>query len=78
MYYHMTHAFCLVSIFNAHAQYFVLQDSGTPEEHATHVWQNYVKRSKAKHIDIVAHSYGGVVAVSLVSLCNLSFFSLYH
>ena len=45
-----------------------MQDSGTPEEHASYVWKNYVKKSKAKHVDIVAHSYGGVVTVSLVSL----------
>ncbi|XP_064389068.1 FAM172 family protein homolog CG10038-like isoform X2 [Halichondria panicea] len=44
-----------------------LKESGTPEEHAYYVWQNFVKKSKAQHIDIVAHSYGGVVTVNLMN-----------
>lgn len=43
-----------------------LQGSSSPEEHAQYVWKNFVKKSKAKRIDIVAHSYGGVVAAHLV------------
>lgn len=49
-----------------------LQESGTSEQHAYYVWQNFIKKSKAKNIDIVAHSYGGVVTVSLVSTCKES------
>ncbi len=50
----------------------VIQESGTPEQHAYYVWQNFVKKSKAQHIDIVAHSYGGVVTVNLVSTYKTS------
>lgn len=39
---------------------------GNPETHAIRVWQSLVqKRSKARHIAIVAHSYGGVVTLEL-------------
>ncbi|KAJ9574602.1 hypothetical protein L9F63_008229, partial [Diploptera punctata] len=41
--------------------------SETPEEHANYVWNNYVKRTNAKHIAIVAHSYGGCVALNLAT-----------
>ena len=30
-----------------------------------------MKKSKARHIDIVAHSFGGVVAVELVSITGM-------
>ena len=43
-----------------------LQGSGSPDEHAQYVWDHYVDRSAAKRIDIVAHSYGGCVTVTLV------------
>ena len=43
-----------------------LQGSGSPDEHAQYVWEHYVNRSAAKRIDIVAHSYGGCVTVTLV------------
>ena len=43
-----------------------LQGSGSPDEHALYVWDRYVDRSAAKRIDIVAHSYGGCVTVTLV------------
>ena len=56
-----------VSYFTSIPTRTTLQDSGTPEEHASYVWKNYVLKAMAKHVDIVAHSYGGVVTVSLVS-----------
>ena len=35
------------------------------------VWKDYIHDSKAKHIAIIAHSYGGVCTVKFVSiLCN--------
>lgn len=35
--------------------------SKSPEEHFVYVWENFVMKSKAKHVAIVAHSYGGVI-----------------
>jgi hypothetical protein len=39
--------------------------SETPEEHADTFWKNVVAKSDAKHIAIIAHSYGGVVTMNL-------------
>ncbi|XP_068622505.1 FAM172 family protein homolog CG10038 [Battus philenor] len=39
--------------------------NGTGEEHARYVWDNYVKEAKASKILIVAHSYGGILTVTL-------------
>ena len=44
------------------------QENGSPLEHAQYVWKHIVKNAKAKKINIVAHSFGGVVTVDLVSL----------
>lgn len=46
---------------------FFLQGSENPESHALHVWKHYIHAAKAKHIAIIAHSYGGCVVTSLVS-----------
>lgn len=40
-------------------------NSSTGEEHAKYVWDNYIKDTKASKILIVAHSYGGVITVTL-------------
>ncbi|XP_014668682.1 PREDICTED: protein FAM172A-like [Priapulus caudatus] len=40
--------------------------SGSPEEHLLYVWDHVVERCRAKHVAIVAHSYGGVATVHLV------------
>ncbi|XP_021347471.1 protein FAM172A-like, partial [Mizuhopecten yessoensis] len=42
-------------------------DSGnsSPEEHVETLWTEYVAKSNAKHIVIVAHSYGGVCTLEL-------------
>ena len=45
-----------------------IQGNSSPGEHAKYVWNQFVKESKAKRIDIVAHSYGGVVTVDLVRI----------
>lgn len=48
--------------------YFILlQGSETPENHANYVWSNLIlPKAAAKYIAIVAHSYGGIVAVNMV------------
>lgn len=40
-------------------------NSSTAEEHALYAWLNYISNANASSILIVAHSYGGVVTVSL-------------
>lgn len=42
-----------------------IKHSEDPQKHAEYVWENYVKKAKARHIAIVAHSYGGVVVMDL-------------
>lgn len=44
-----------------------IKGSSDPIEHANWVWNNYVKKAKAKKIAVVAHSFGGVCAVELAS-----------
>lgn len=39
--------------------------SGSPITHATYVWRNLVANSPAANVAIVAHSYGGVVTLSI-------------
>ena len=46
---------------------FFLQHNSTPEQHAEYVWKHFVTKAKARRVDIIAHSFGGVVAVSLVN-----------
>ncbi|XP_012261685.2 FAM172 family protein homolog CG10038 [Athalia rosae] len=41
--------------------------SEDPHKHFDTVWKDYVKDSKAKHVAIVAHSYGGVCVVKFAS-----------
>jgi hypothetical protein len=36
-----------------------------PDDHASYVWDNFVEKSKARRIDIVAHSAGGCATVHL-------------
>ena len=43
------------------------QDSATPEMHMLTVWDSYVRKAAAKDVAVVAHSFGGVVTVNLVS-----------
>lgn len=44
-----------------------IKGSSNPTEHANSVWNDYVKSAKAKHIVVVAHSFGGVCTVELAS-----------
>lgn len=42
-----------------------IKGSQNPESHAHHVWNHYIHNAKARHVAIVAHSYGGCVVTSL-------------
>lgn len=42
-----------------------IPESGSGEEHTKYVWNNYVQKAKATSIAIVAHSYGGILTVTL-------------
>jgi hypothetical protein len=44
-----------------------MQNSQNEKEHAHYVWKHYVKEMTPKYIAIIAHSYGGFLAVDLVS-----------
>lgn len=41
--------------------------SSSPQEHANTFWNNYISESRAQKIAIVAHSFGGIVTMSLAS-----------
>lgn len=47
---------------------FVLQENGSSEEHVLYVWDHFVSKAAAKNVFIVAHSYGGLSFVELVSV----------
>ena len=49
-----------------------LQGNSSPEEHAIYVWKHIIHKAAAKEVYIVAHSYGGNVATSLVSIMSLN------
>ncbi|XP_065672490.1 cotranscriptional regulator ARB2A homolog isoform X5 [Hydra vulgaris] len=40
-----------------------IRGSETPNDHFDYVWKQIISRSNAKHVAIVAHSYGGVITV---------------
>ncbi|XP_003738780.1 cotranscriptional regulator FAM172A [Galendromus occidentalis] len=44
-----------------------IRSSSSPEEHALHVWDEIVSKAVARHVAIVAHSYGGVVTMNLLA-----------
>lgn len=46
----------------------VFQENGSSEEHVLYVWDHFVAKAAAKHVFIVAHSYGGLSFVELVSI----------
>lgn len=50
-----------------------IKHSNTAEEHASYVWKTYISNSKVQNIVIVAHSYGGVVTVSLADQMKSDF-----
>ena len=45
---------------------FFFKGSATAEEHGCYVWEHFVRRSSAKHVCIMAHSYGGAVVLAMV------------
>lgn len=55
--------------------FFVLQENGSSEEHVLYVWDHFVSKAAAKNVFIMAHSYGGLSFVELVSVLvfHLSF-----
>lgn len=53
---------------NCHKRNFFLQDNGSPEEHAIYVWDHFISQSAAENVFFVAHSYGGLAFVELVSV----------
>ncbi|XP_031550012.1 cotranscriptional regulator FAM172A-like [Actinia tenebrosa] len=40
-----------------------IQGSESAQDHFVYVWNNFIKKAKAEHIVIVAHSFGGVVVL---------------
>lgn len=44
-----------------------VRGSETPEKHVLHIWDCVVTRAAAKHIAVVAHSYGGVLTMHLLT-----------
>ncbi|XP_038076473.1 cotranscriptional regulator FAM172A homolog [Patiria miniata] len=42
-----------------------IKGSSSPSEHGLNVWDKFVAETPAKHVAIVAHSYGGVVTIDL-------------
>ncbi|KAK0685940.1 F172A regulator, partial [Pygoscelis papua] len=44
-----------------------IRDNGSPEEHAIYVWDHFISQSAAENVFFVAHSYGGLAFVELVS-----------
>lgn len=62
--------------YNVRGAFFcVLQENGSSEEHVLYVWDHFVSKAAAKNVFIMAHSYGGLSFVELVSvlLFRLSF-----
>ncbi|XP_013385243.1 protein FAM172A isoform X2 [Lingula anatina] len=43
----------------------MIRGNDSPEMHALYVWDHFVSKAAAKHIAIIAHSYGGIVTVCL-------------
>ncbi|CAG9790772.1 unnamed protein product [Diatraea saccharalis] len=66
-----------VMILNTNDNYEVngkkIKNSSNAEEHAHYVWETYVAKTKSSSIVIVAHSYGGVVTVTLADQLKTEF-----
>ena len=59
--------FQLIYLQDVHLQVLYLQGNESAEEHTVYVWDHVISKCEAKRIDIVAHSYGGVAVLDLVS-----------
>ncbi|XP_077417740.1 cotranscriptional regulator ARB2A homolog [Vanacampus margaritifer] len=44
-----------------------IRENGSSEEHVLYVWDHFVAKAAAKHVFIVAHSYGGLSFVELMN-----------
>ncbi|KJE92635.1 hypothetical protein CAOG_03555 [Capsaspora owczarzaki ATCC 30864] len=42
--------------------------NSSPEDHAVYVWDRFIASAAARHIAIVAHSYGGIVTSNLLAV----------
>lgn len=45
----------------------LLQENASSEEHVVYVWDHFVSKAEAKNVFVMAHSYGGLSFVELVS-----------
>ncbi|XP_061528224.1 cotranscriptional regulator FAM172A homolog isoform X1 [Phycodurus eques] len=45
----------------------LIRENGSSEEHVLYVWDHFVAKAAAKHVFIVAHSYGGLSFVELMN-----------
>ncbi len=65
---HATHSIrvkhCLLFYLNQNK--IIFQGSASAEEHGCYVWEHFVRTSHAKHVCIMAHSYGGAVVLAMV------------
>lgn len=43
------------------------KENSSSEEHVLYVWDHFVSKAAAKNVFIIAHSYGGLSFVELVS-----------
>ena len=43
----------------------VQQGSETPESHGQYVWEHFIRPNPAKHVAVMAHSYGGAVVLAI-------------
>lgn len=43
-----------------------IRGSESPENHTLYVWDNFIQKSQARDVVIVAHSYGGVCTMNLL------------
>lgn len=71
----MTVTFVMDITFRAASFFVCLQENGSSEEHVLYVWDHFVSKAAAKNVFIMAHSYGGLSFVELVSVLvfHLSF-----
>lgn len=50
-----------------------MQENASPEKHVVYVWDHFVSKAEARDVFIMAHSYGGLSFVELVSSSSFSF-----
>ncbi len=47
-----------------------VQENASPEDHGVYVWDHFIAKAAAKHVAIIAHSYGGIVTTNLVRISS--------